>query len=171
MLGKPLAFNRNWRGAAALVALTALIGCDQKNAYVAPPPPKVTVAQPVTRKVTLYLQATGNAAAVNTGNLVARVSGFVEKIDYQDGDLVKKGKVLFTIEPESYKLKLDQSKAVEESARATLTKSQADFERQKSLVQTSAVSKSAYDAALATRDNAQGTLTQDEINTKLAAIN
>jgi len=171
MLGRPLACNRHWRGAATLLALTALIGCEQKNAYVAPPPPKVTVAQPVTRKVTLYLQATGNAAAVNTGNLVARVSGFVEKIDYQDGDLVKKGKVLFTIEPESYKLKLDQSKAVEESARATLTKSQADFERQKSLVQTSAVSKSAYDAALATRDNAQGTLTQDEINTKLAAIN
>lgn len=171
MLGKPLAFNRNWRGAAALLALTALIGCEQKNAYVPPPPPKVTVVQPVKRKVTLYLQATGNAAAVNTGNLVARVPGFVEKIDYQDGDLVKKGKVLFSIEPESYKLKLDQSKAVEESARATLTKSQADFERQKSLVQTSAVSKSAYDAALATRDNAQGTLTQDEINTKLAAIN
>jgi len=171
MLGRPLACNRHWRGAATLLALTALIGCEQKNAYVAPPPPKVTVAQPVTRKVTLYLQATGNAAAVNTGNLVARVSGFVEKIDYQDGDLVKKGKVLFTIEPESYKLKLDQSKAVEESARATLTKSLADFERQKSLVQTSAVSKSAYDAALATRDNAQGTLTQDEINTKLAAIN
>ncbi len=171
MLGKPLAFNRNWRGAAALLALTALIGCEQKNAYVAPPPPKVTVVQPVKRRLTLYLQATGNAAAVNTGNLVARVPGFVEKIDYQDGDLVKKGKVLFSIEPESYKLKLDQSKAVEESARATLMKSQADFERQKSLVQTSAVSKSAYDAALATRDNAQGTLTQDEINTKLAAIN
>ena len=57
------------------------------NWDVPPPPPKVTVAQPVKGSVTLYLQATGNAAAVNTGNLVARVPGFVEKINYKDGDL------------------------------------------------------------------------------------
>ena len=101
----------------------------------------MTVAHPVKRAVTLYLQATGNSAAVNTGNLVARVSGFVETINYKDGDLVKKGKLLFTIEPESYKLKLEQSQAAEAAARATLRQNQADFERQQNLVKTNAVSQ------------------------------
>jgi RND family efflux transporter MFP subunit len=157
--------------AAALPLLGALAGCDQRNSYVPPPPPKVTVAQPVKGAVTLYLQATGNSAAINTGNLVARVPGFVESINYKDGDLVKKGQVLFTIEPESYKLKLDQSRAAEDSARATLKQNEADFERQKNLVKTNAVSQSAYDASLAVRDNARANLQQAEINTKLAAIN
>ncbi len=168
----PLATGRNGCiGAATLAALIVLAGCDEKNAYVPPPPPKVTVAPPVKRTVTLFLQSTGSTAAVNSGNLVARVSGFVETIGYKDGDYVKKGKVLFTIEPESYKLKLEQSKAVEDAARATLQQNQADFERQQNLVKSNAVSKSAYDAALATRDIAQQTVKQDEIATKLSAIN
>ncbi len=78
---------------AALAALLALVlsGCGQDNRYVAPPPPKVTVVTPVQQPVTRYLEATGNTAAVNTANLVARVPGFVQEINYKDGDLVKKG--------------------------------------------------------------------------------
>lgn len=161
-----------WRtAAAALPLLGALAGCDQRNSYVPPPPAKVTVARPVKGTVTLYLQATGNSAAINTGNLVARVPGFVETINYKDGDLVKKGQVLFTIEPESYELKLKQSQAMEDASRATLKQTEADFQRQENLVKSNAVSQSAYDAARANRDNARGNLTQSEINTKLAAIN
>jgi RND family efflux transporter MFP subunit len=171
-MGRSRPIERNWRlGVAAVLALAVLAGCEQKNTYVAPPPPKVTVAPPVKRKVTLYLEATGNSAAINSGNLVARVAGFVESINYNDGDFVKKGKVLFTIEPESYKLKLEQSQAIEAAAKATLRQNQADFERQQNLVKTNAVSKSAYDAALATRDIAQQTVKQDEIATQLSAIN
>jgi multidrug efflux pump subunit AcrA (membrane-fusion protein) len=97
--------------AAAMLAALLLAGCGQSNTYVTPPPPKVTVAKPVKRSVTHYLEATGNAAAVNTADLVARVSGFVESIGYKDGDTVKKGAVLFTIEPESYELKVSQSRS------------------------------------------------------------
>ena len=169
-MGTALSIGRNWRVAAALLALAGLAACEQKNTYVPPPPPKVTVAHPEKRAVTLYLQATGSSAAVNTGNLVARVSGFVETINYNDGDFVKKGKVLFTIEPESYKLKWEQSQAAEAAARATLKQNQADFERQQNLVKTNAVSQSAFDAARATRDIAVQTVKQDEIATKLNAI-
>ena len=56
-----------------LVTLAALSGCGQDNRYVAPPPPKVTVAIPVQQKVTRYLEATGYTSAINTTNLVARV--------------------------------------------------------------------------------------------------
>jgi RND family efflux transporter MFP subunit len=138
---------------------------------VPPPPPKVTVAPPVTRTVTLYLQATGNTAAVNTANLVARVPGFVQTINYQDGALVKKGTLLFTIEPESYELKVKQSQAAEVSARATLKQAQADFERQTTLAAQGNASKATLDTSTATRDSAQANLQQAEINTKLAAIN
>lgn len=153
------------------VLLALLVGCEQKNTYVAPPPPKVTVAVPAKRAVTLYLQATGNAAAVNTANLVARVPGFVESINYKDGDTVKKGALLFTIEPESYKLKLDQSQAAQESAAATVKQAQADYERQADLAARGTASKATLDAATANRDTARANLQQAEVNTELARIN
>jgi len=167
----PLAIGDKWPAAAALLALATLSACDNRNAYVPPPPPKVTVAVPDQRNVTLHLEATGNSAAINSANLVARVSGFVRTINYKDGDAVKTGTVLFTIEPETYKLKLDQAKAAEESARATVTQTEADYERQATLVKTSAVSKSAVDSSLAARDTARANLTQAEINTRLADMN
>ena len=155
----------------ALVAVLGLAACDQKNAYVPPPPPKVTVAAPVKRPVTLYLDATGNTAAVNTTNLVARVPGFLETVNYKDGDLVKKGTVLFTIEPESYDLKLKQAQAAEASAQATVKQTQAEYDRQAELTAKGSASKSALDNATASRDTAQANLQQAEINTKLAALN
>ena len=91
-------------GAAATVLALVLSACGQENRYVAPPPPKVTVAVPVKQKVTRYLEATGYSSAINTTNLVARVQGFLQKINYKDGDQVKEGAILFIIEPEPYKL-------------------------------------------------------------------
>ena len=156
---------------ATLAVSLALAGCGQSNTYVAPPPPKVTVAPPVQRAVTLYLNATGNTAAVNTADLVARVPGFVQTINYEDGALVKKGTLLFTIEPESYELKVKQSQAAEVAAGATLKQAQADFQRQTTLAAQGNASKATLDTSTATRDSAQANLQQAEINTKLAAIN
>src|SRR5207302_7351561 len=86
-------------------ALTmVLAACGQENRYVAPPPPKVTVATPVQQKVTRYLEATGYASAISTTNLVARVQGFLQKINYKDGEEVKEGTTLFVVEPEPYRL-------------------------------------------------------------------
>jgi len=158
-------------GAAALLSLVAVAGCGERNTYVAPPPPEVTVAKPVQRDVVNFLEATGNAAAVNSANLVARVSGFIESIDYTDGDAVEKGKLLFTIEPEPYDLKLKQTQAAQASAKATLTQAQAEYERQSNLAQTGSASRASLDNATANRASAQGALDQAEVNTKLAAIN
>ena len=158
-------------GAAALLSLVAVAGCGERNTYVAPPPPEVTVAKPVQRDVVNFLEATGNAAAVNSANLVARVSGFIESVDYTDGDAVEKGKLLFTIEPEPYDLKLRQTQAAQASAKATLTQAQAEYERQSNLAQTGSASRASLDNATANRASAQGALDQAEVNTKLAAIN
>src|SRR3954463_12439701 len=96
-----------------LAGLLLLAACGQSNTYQPPPPPKVTVAKPVEQKVTRYFEATGNTAAVNSANLVARVQGFLTEIKYSDGQAVKKGQHLFTIEPGPYQLKLQQAQAAE----------------------------------------------------------
>ena len=157
-----------WNG--ALVA-AGLVACGQNNTYQAPPPPKVTVAKPVDQKVTRYFEATGNTAAVNSANLVARVQGFLREINYQDGSPVKKGQHLFTIEPEPYQLKLQQAQAAEQAAQATVTQTAADFERQQELVQRQAASKAAFDNATANRDSAKAKLMQAQADTKQAQIN
>jgi RND family efflux transporter MFP subunit len=155
----------------AIGSALLLSSCGQDNRYVAPPPPRVTVAVPLQQPVTRYLDATGNTAAMNSADLVARVSGFIQEINYQDGALVKKGTLLFTIEPEPYKVKLDQAKAAEEGARSALKQAQAAFERQAELVGRQAATQANYDQALATRDANQSGLTQAEVNTRLAALN
>ena len=138
---------------------------------MAPPPPRVTVATPLQQSVTHYLEATGNTAAVNSADLVARVSGFIQEINYQDGALVKKGALLFTIEPEPYKVKLDQAKAAEEGARATLKQAQADFDRQTQLVARQAGTQATLDQSQATRESTKSGLQQAEANTRIAALN
>jgi RND family efflux transporter MFP subunit len=131
----------------------------------------VTVAKPTQKSITRYLEATGNTVAVNTADLVARVAGFVEQINYEDGAPVKKGALLFTIEPEPYRVKHEQAKAAEAAAEANLKQARAAFERQAELIEKKVSTQANYDQALATRDSAQGTLDQARANTRLAAIN
>src|SRR5262249_43333836 len=118
---------------AGVGMLTLLAACGQENRFIAPPPPKVTVQLPLQQTVTPYLEATGNAASVNTVKLLARVQGYVQEIKYQDGATVKKGTPLFVIEPEPYKVQLEQAQAAEEGAKATLINAEAEFTRQQEL--------------------------------------
>ena len=159
------------RALAATAAVIALAGCEDKNAYVAPPPPKVDVATPVQRPVTRYVEATGNTAPIKNVDLVARVQGFLQSIDYQDGTFVKQGTQLFTIEPETYKLKLEQAQAAEAGAQASLRQAEADFKRQSDLVQRQAVSQATLDTSTSTRENAQANLLQAQANTRIAEVN
>ena len=155
--------------AASLAALVAACGGD--NRYVAPPPPQVKVALPIEQAVTRYLEATGTTAAVNSANLVARVQGFVQEIRYRDGDEVKQGAILFVIEPEPYKLKLEQARAAEAGAAATLKQNQAEYERQADLASRAVASKAQLDNATANRNSAQAKLMQAQGDTAQAAIN
>jgi RND family efflux transporter MFP subunit len=158
------------RAAFVLSVFVSLSACEQ-NSFVAPPPPKVEVAPPVQRAITRYLDATGNTAPIKTVDLVARVQGFLQSINYQDGSPVKEGTTLFTIEPETYKLKLEQAQAAQAGAQATLKQAEADYKRQVDLVQRQAVSQATLDTSTSTRDNAQASLQQADVNTKIAAVN
>jgi RND family efflux transporter MFP subunit len=125
----------------------------------------------VQRNVTRYLEATGNTAPIKSVDLVARVQGVLQSIDYQDGTLVKEGTTLFTVEPETYKLKLEQAQAAEAGAQASLKQAEADFKRQSDLVARQAVSQATLDQSTSSRDNAQANLQQAQVNTKIAAVN
>jgi RND family efflux transporter MFP subunit len=151
-------------------AALALSACEQ-NTFVPPPPPKVEVAVPVQKSITRYLDATGNSAAIKNVDLVARVQGFLQSINYQDGTFVKEGTTLFTIEPDTYKLKLEQAQAAEAGAQASVKQAEADYKRQVDLVQKQAVSQATLDTSTSTRDNAQANLQQAQANTKIAQVN
>jgi RND family efflux transporter MFP subunit len=153
-----------------IAAFVALSACEQ-NSFVAPPPPKVDVAVPLQRDITRYLEATGNTAPIKTVDLVARVQGVLQSINYQDGTFVKEGTTLFTIEPETYKLKLEQAQAAEAGAQASLKQAEADFKRQSDLVARQAVSQATLDQSTSSRDNAQANLQQAQVNTRIAAVN
>jgi RND family efflux transporter MFP subunit len=158
------------RAATAALALVLLAGCEQ-NTFVPPPPPKVDVALPVQRAITRYFEATGNTAPVKSVDLVARVQGFLQSIDYQDGTFVKEGATLFTIEPETYKLKLEQAQAAEAGSQASVKQAEADFKRQSDLVARQAVSQATLDTSTSARDNAQANLQQAQVNTRIAEVN
>jgi RND family efflux transporter MFP subunit len=137
----------------ALAAMAA--ACGQENRFIAPPPPKVTVQLPVQQTVTPYLEATGNAAAVNTVKLVARVQGYLREIKYQDGTAVKKGTPLFVIEPQPYKVKLEQAQVL----------------RQEQLQAKDVSTQANLDKARANRDTAHANVQQAQANTQTAEIN
>ncbi|MDB5575676.1 MAG: efflux transporter periplasmic adaptor subunit [Bradyrhizobium sp.] len=156
--------------AFVLSAFAVLSACEQ-NTFVPPPPPKVEVSAPTQRAITRYLEATGTTAAIKNVDLVARVQGFLQSINYKDGTEVKAGTTLFTIEPETYKLKLEQAQAAEAGAQASLKQAEADFRRQSDLVQRQVVSQATMDTSTSTRDNAQANLQQAQVNTRIAQVN
>ncbi len=158
--------------AAGLLATGVLLAaCREENAYVPPPPPKVDVALPLKQNVTPYLFATGNTAAVNTTTLVARVSGFIQEIDYKDGDEVKAGARLFLIEPEPYQLALEQAQAGQSSSDAAAKQSGAEQKRQQELLAQKVISASDADAAAAAAAVDAAKQQQSAVEVKQAQLN
>lgn len=99
------------RGAVILTFAALLAGCEHHPAPVAPPQaPVVPVSQPVRREVTDYVEFTGRTDAVNTVSVVPRVTGYLVKMPFKEGSLVKKGDLLFEVDPRPYQAQLDQAK-------------------------------------------------------------
>ncbi|OGR08060.1 MAG: efflux transporter periplasmic adaptor subunit [Desulfobacca sp. RBG_16_58_9] len=155
--------------AVALLMMSA--ACGDRNVYVPPPPPKVTVSQPVSRPVTDYLEFTGNTAAINTVQLRARVEGYLEKVLFRDGELVKKGKALFLIQRDTYEAKLKQAEAEILANKARLMHAQTEFTRFSRLVSQKAAAQTDVDRWHYERDAAQAAVTASEAQRELAKLN
>lgn len=155
----------------AAIAALALAGCGSRNQFVAPPPPKVVVAQPLQKPVTLYVYLTGNTAAYRTANLVARVQGYLETIDYKDGAAVTKGTQLFGIERDTFQAQVDQVKAQLAHDQAVLGETQVDLTRYQTLQKENSIaSQQAEDQAFVVEQN-KATVGIDQANLETANIN
>ncbi len=132
-------------------------GCEKKRPP-APPPPAVTVVRPEQRVVTEFLDLTGNTQAIDSVQLVARVAGYLEKIYFQDGQVVKKGQKLFLIQPNTYQIALQQAEAQILQQKALLEYARAQFVRFSELLPLKASAQSDVDNWRYQRDSAQANL-------------
>jgi RND family efflux transporter MFP subunit len=156
----------------SLIGMGALAACDgSSNTYVPPPPPAVRVAQPVQQPITLYFELTGNTAALNSVDIEARVQGYLQSIDYQDGTTVTKGTKLFGIERDTYQAQLDQAKASLASQQASQVGAKQEYDRQLNLLKQQVTTQTAVDSAKATLDEANASILNAQANLELATIN
>lgn len=164
-------WGRKGAVAASAVVALALAGCEEKNTYVAPPPPTVTIAPALEQPVTRFLELTGNTASINTVDLNARVEGFLTDIKYKDGALVKKGTVLFVIEQDQYKADVAQAEATLAANQALQVQAEAEYNRQNQLAKQDFASQATLDQARAKRDQAVANVQNAQANLDLAKIN
>jgi RND family efflux transporter MFP subunit len=114
------------------VIIWTFVACDSKsNQYVEPPPPKVTVAQPLQQEVIEYLEFTGTVRAYEEADIQARVAGFLQSMHFIPGTKVNKGDLLFVIDPKEYQAELNAATAELKAARATHHRSEIEYERAK----------------------------------------
>lgn len=135
------------------------------------PPPKVTVAKPVVRQIVEQDQYTGRFDPIEYVEVRARVTGYLEKINFMDGQTVKKGDVLFVIDRRPYKAALEQAQAALASAKARQSFSQTDLERAQTLSRSGNISEQVTDqrrqaslTAQADVDSAQAALNNAQLN-------
>ncbi|TZG33481.1 efflux RND transporter periplasmic adaptor subunit [Agrobacterium sp. B1(2019)] len=156
----------------ALMA-ASLAACDDhgSGSGQSEPPQTAVVARPKTATVTRYLYATGTTKALNSVDLVARVSGTLTSIDYKDGTEVKAGQRLFLIEPDQYHAQFQQAEASVEQAQATLDNAQRQLDRQDQLARTSVTTEANVDNARASRDTAKAQLDAAKASLVQARLN
>jgi RND family efflux transporter MFP subunit len=144
-----------WLGVASLV----IAGCGRPvPPLVELPPPQVRVAKPVAREVTEFAVFTGNAAAVEEVDLRARVSGFVTKIHFADGERVRQGQPLFTIDERPYQIARDQAVAELDKQAAELAEFEREIARTAPLVAKNVVTREQYEILVAKRDMSKAML-------------
>lgn len=171
--------RRCWHNRSDVARLAALftslvvflIGCEEKNQYVAPPPPKVTVANPVQRSVTNYLELTGNTQAVNTVQLQARVEGYLQALHFQEGSDVKKGDLVFTIQPEQYQAQLQSALADVQAQQTALDHAEMELKRYSRLFEQKAAAATDVDNWRFQRDSAKAALMNAQAQVDLAKLN
>jgi len=145
----------------ALAALVAACGqgeAQQKTGGAAPPPPAVTVAKPVQRMLSDYDEYVGRFAAVDSVEVRARVSGYLDSVDFKDGQMVKQGDLLFTIDKRPFQTALDQARANLTLAQSNLTYTESDLKRAQQLVTEKTITEQVFEQRSQAFRNAQASV-------------
>jgi len=151
------------------VSFLSLHSCSEKNKKI-PPPPEITVVEVVQKDVPIYKKFVGQVYGNSDIPIRARVSGFLNGIHFLEGFSVKKGQLLYTIEPEPFLAKVATQESHLAEAKTQLAKAESDLNRIKPLAEINAVSKSDLDAAQAEYDAAVSYVHAMESNLKYAKI-
>jgi multidrug efflux system membrane fusion protein len=149
--------------AAAALAAAALAGCsDSPNQAAAPPPPAVTVANPVKRSITDQDDYVGRFVAIDSVEVRARLSGYLSRIHFQDGQMVKQGELLFTIDRRPFQIVLDQVRANLELARANLAFAESDLARGQELLRNKTITEQSFEQRTQAKRVAEASVTAQE---------
>jgi RND family efflux transporter MFP subunit len=170
----PLALFRELGSPAArTVSLTALLlaGCGESPPQqTSAPPPAVTVANPVKRVVLDEDEYVGRFVAVDSVEVRARVSGYLDRIDFTDGRMVKQGDLLFTIDKRPFHTTLDQAKANLAQARANLAFAEADLARGAQLIGARTITEQTFDQRTQTKRVAEAAVQAQEAAVRQASL-
>jgi len=161
------------RAAIHLVAFAALAsGCaKQQAAPPARPPTRVSVAKVIQKTMPVVVTAVGNVEAISTISIRAQVAGEVQNIHFKEGDFVKKGEVLLTIDPRPYEAALAQAKAALARDKATGTYNRAQAQRYKTLFDQGVVPAEQVDSFSSAADASDAVVNADEAAVKTAELN
>ena len=172
-------YSSSFTAAAAVVlaatAALSLTGCGgsaaARAAAVAPPPPQVDVAQVVARRVTEFDEFTGRFEAVERVEIRPRVSGYIASVNFAEGHEVKKGDVLFVIDPRPYQADYKHAKAQLDQARSQSGLAKSERERATKLLQAHAISQEEYDTRVAGLQQADANVEAAQAALDTAALN
>jgi RND family efflux transporter MFP subunit len=156
--------------AAATILVSFTVACSPKK----PPPeapPTVLVAKPLQRKMVDWDDYVGRFVAVNSVDVRPRVSGYIQSIGFRDGEIVRKGQVLFVIDPRPYQAALTQARGQEAHAQATLSNAKVELTRAEKLLADRAISEQDYQTRLAAEQQAAADLITAQGQVQTAALN
>jgi RND family efflux transporter MFP subunit len=156
---------------ASLTLAAALAGCgDSQNRAGAPPPPAVTVARPVQRNIVDQDEYVGRFVAVDTVEIRSRLSGYLSNIHFQDGQMVKQGDLLFTIDRRPFQIALDQARANLELARANLAFAESDLARGQELLRNKTITEQTFEQRTQAKRVAEASVAAQEATVHSAEL-
>ena len=161
---------RTWLAAALAPLALALAACGQSQQPAAPPPPTVTVAKPVQRSLTDLDEYVGRFVAIESVEIRARVSGYLDQVHFRDGQMVKQGDLLFTIDKRPFENTLAQARGTLAQAKANLAFTEADVERARQLVRERTISEQAFDQRTQAFRSAQASVQANEALVRQAQL-
>ena len=160
--------------AVILAAVCIILYITSRHSSKGPPqisPPKVTVQKPQSAQIVDYVTQTGTLVAYNSVDLVARVEGYLDSIEFTDGTFVKKGQELFVIQPDTYYQQLLAAKATVAAQIAANIYAKSEYERQKKMYTQNATSLNNVEKWLAKTQESDAEIEKAVANEKIAAIN
>jgi membrane fusion protein, multidrug efflux system len=161
-----------WHSRIALAVFSLAVSAQASFAQGGPPPaPPVTVANPLSKKITTWDEYSGRFEAVESVEIRARVSGFIDKVQFKDGQIVKAGDPLYIIDPRPFQIAVEVSKAEVERTKANVELGENEVERARPLLKSSTVTERDFDQRVANLNVARAQKQSAEANLKNAQLN